>query len=321
MTTSLFNTTLTHSHAEEPGYLRSDKAMKTRGRSFYFASKFLNSETSQKAARLYQFCRTIDDIADQFDSKKRAQDELNLTIAELNGEAPPSDYTSDLYLLADETGLDLRAAVELVKGCRSDLFGEVAIDDVEGLIRYCYQVAGTVGIMMCSVLGVSNPRAFPYAVDLGIAMQITNIIRDITEDAESGRRYLPSTLVGNLSCDEITAPTQKTLATISTAVKSLADLADSYYASGQAGICFLPRSAQQSIAIAATIYRQIGVKVRNNTAESLAHRVVIPRTEKFFLAGRALYRNFFDRKSFQPPVHNSSLHKPICHRPGTNPLS
>lgn len=226
MTTSLFNTTLTHSHAEEPGYLRSDKAMKTRGRSFYFASKFLNSETSQKAARLYQFCRTIDDIADQFDSKKRAQDELNLTIAELNGEAPPSDYTSDLYLLADETGLDLRAAVELVKGCRSDLFGEVAIDDVEGLIRYCYQVAGTVGIMMCSVLGVSNPRAFPYAVDLGIAMQITNIMRDITEDAVSGRRYLPSTLVGNLSCDEITAPTQKTLATISTAVKSLADLAD-----------------------------------------------------------------------------------------------
>tara|TARA_Y100001960_G_C14778293_1_gene884740 strand:- start:930 stop:1895 length:966 start_codon:yes stop_codon:yes gene_type:complete len=321
MTTSLIENAIALKNPKPLRYPEPDNVMKTRGRSFYFASRFLNPSTSERASRLYQFCRAIDDIADRSSSKELARDQLELTIAELNGLLPPSKHTESFLRLANDTNLDLRAAIELVKGCRSDLCEHVVIEDEESLIRYCYQVAGSVGIMMCSLLGVNDPRAFPHAVDLGIAMQITNITRDIAEDARSGRRYLPTTLVGNLSCSEILSPSNKALNTISVAVESMVRLADRYYKSGKAGYCFLPSTSRPAIAIAASIYRQIGVRVHRNPAGSLARRVVVSRWEKLILAALSGSRELLFYKPFPSYVHNSALHKYIRNYPGTNPLA
>ena len=116
--------------------------MKNRGRSFYFASRFLDQTTAERAARLYEFCRAIDDIADRSTSKNEARDRLDQTLAELKGSVPTGKLTKQLFLLAEDTDLDPRAAIELVKGCRSDLSDEVLIPNEEQLIQYCYQVAG-----------------------------------------------------------------------------------------------------------------------------------------------------------------------------------
>ena len=96
-------------------------------------------------------------------------------------------------------------AVELVKGLLSDL-DPVRCPDEAALLQYCYRVAGTVGVMMCGVLDVSDRAAFAHAIDLGIAMQLTNICRDIATDAAANRRYLPASLIGDLAPEELIKP-------------------------------------------------------------------------------------------------------------------
>jgi phytoene synthase len=237
----------------------------------------------------------------------------------LKGSVPTGKLTKQLFLLAEDTDLDPRAAIELVKGCRSDLSDEVLIPNEEQLIQYCYQVAGSVGIMMCAVLGVKDPRAIPHAIDLGIGMQLTNITRDISEDARSERRYLPATFVGSLSCTEILSSSNTSLENICEAVDKIVNLADRYYKSGREGFCFLPATSRQAIAIAASVYRQIGIRVRDNTEASLTRRTVVPQWEKLVLASAALLKGVLQSTAREIPTHDPALHQAIRSYPGANP--
>ena len=160
------------------------------GKSFYWASKFLGVELADRAARLYQFCRYVDDLADG-DLPDR-QESLEDIRARLAGKELAAGLEIEAFIvLANSNNIPLSAASELLDGMLSDQNPTAVADEAE-LLRYCHAVAGTVGLMMCRVLNCVEPRADSFAIDLGVAMQLTNISRDILEDAKMGRRYLPA---------------------------------------------------------------------------------------------------------------------------------
>jgi NADH-quinone oxidoreductase subunit B len=156
-----------------------------------------------------------------------------------------------------------------------DTMGGPARFDEDELIRYAWRVAGTVGLMMCNVLDVHDPRAAPFAVDLGIAMQLTNIARDVGEDARMGRRYLPTSWIGAVEPVAIAAPDLALQRSLEGATKRLLALADRYYASGEAGLGFLPLRARFGIFSAARMYRAIGGRIAADGHRSWAQRAVI----------------------------------------------
>jgi phytoene synthase len=157
-----------------------------------------------------------------------------------------------------------KVIVALIDGLLSDQ-KPVRINSDAELLSYAYHVAGTVGILMCNVLDCDDEQALSHAIDLGIAMQLTNIARDILEDAGMGRRYLPASWVGDLAPEQIVAlaktPGDDAALPVTNAVSRLLTLADNYYKSGIAGLSYLPLRAHISIAVAALVYRQIGVQL------------------------------------------------------------
>ncbi len=139
---------------------------------------------------------------------------------------------------------------------------------INELTIYCYRVAGIVGLMVCDALEVKNSNIRRYAIDLGIAMQLTNISRDIKEDSAMGRVYLPKSLVGRLLADEVNSPNKATYNKIKACQNTLLKLADKYYASADLAIPFLPGRTSLAIKIASKLYQAIGKKIINKDVSS-----------------------------------------------------
>ena len=161
-----------------------------KARTFHWSARLLPADRRDDAAVVYAFCRLVDDTADEAPTAAVAAAALDRLAAELEGRAEPRPLVAAFLDTAARRGLPLDAARELLAGVRSDL-GVVRIADDDALLVYCYRVASTVGLLMCGVLGVRERDALPFAVDLGVAMQLTNICRDVAEDAGRGRVYLP----------------------------------------------------------------------------------------------------------------------------------
>ena len=166
-----------------------------RARSFRWASAFLSQAQRLRVAALYAFCRAVDDLADAENATPEDRRDLEALFDALAAEPDGETLWPPSYLwfreLCVECGIDFQVVRELLIGMISDL-DLVRIQSDRDLVRYCYRAAGTVGLMMCAVLGVRDPRAWRHAVDLGIAMQLTNISRDVLEDAQACRVYLPA---------------------------------------------------------------------------------------------------------------------------------
>lgn len=278
------------------------------GRSFHFAAQLLGERHGERAARLYAFCRRVDDLADEARDAHAAAFALDgLASAMRNGDEGPA-WLSDLRLLQIETGLPNAPLLDLIAGVRSDL-GAVAIDTEEELIAYAYRVAGSVGLMMCAVLDVHDPRAHPFAIDLGIAMQLTNIARDVGTDAQLGRRYLPSAWVGAVGPGEILAPDAALQGRLRLATARLLDLAERYYRSGEAGIGFLPARARPAILTAARVYRGIGGPITRAGYRSWDRRAVVSGAGKLGHAAGALASLLLRPSLHRPAVqHDGMLH-------------
>ena len=158
----------------------STSVLATHGRSFRLASHFLPRHCRASAAVVYAFCRLVDDLADEAPNPEQARTDLGQVLDELNGRDNPRPLVRSFLEIMQEYAEGRAAAEQLIHAVLTDL-DSVAVDSDSELLRYCYGVAGTVGIMMCGVLGVDDPRALPHAIDLGVAMQITNICRDVRE--------------------------------------------------------------------------------------------------------------------------------------------
>jgi 15-cis-phytoene synthase len=171
---------------------------RVHGRTFYFASRFLPPARRRAMHAAYAFCRIADDIADRSSSLEAAARALDDWERQLDA---PIDPVAVAFAAARRRyGVPDRAARDLLTGVRMDLtLRRYATWDE--LRRYCYHVAGTVGLLVAPILGCRDAAALPHAVELGVAMQLTNILRDVGEDARRGRLYLPLDELRAFGCD------------------------------------------------------------------------------------------------------------------------
>jgi len=205
----------------------------------------------------------------------------------------------------------------LLEGLISDL-ATVRMQNSEELLRYAYRVAGTVGLMMCGALDVSQPAARPYAIDLGIAMQLTNICRDVTEDARAGRCYLPANLIGKIEPAQLISPDAALQLRIRETIQHLLAVADRFYVSGEAGLSFLPLRARFGILVAARVYRAIGTRLRRGNFSTWKGRAFVSKPSKIGITVGAVFTLPFNRTFWSPRPHQATLHAALGGLPGVN---
>jgi phytoene synthase len=262
-------------------------ALRRHGKSFHFASFFLSKRHADRATQLYALCRHLDDLADEAPCPVTAEAILTRFQADLKADTAAGFFQTAFLTLRRDTDMPLAPMLDLIDGLICDL-GTVRIADEVKLLNYCYQVAGTVGLMMCAVLDVRDPKAYTAAISLGVAMQLTNIARDIGADAALGRRYLPASWVGTLEPDVLLAPTPRIKRDLAAATHRLLALADEHYRIGEAGLGYLPWRARFAILVAARVYREIGKVIAEAGYQSWRGRAHVSPWRKLLVAAQAV---------------------------------
>lgn len=259
--------------------------MRHHARSFAPAARLLERNDRARVARLYALCRTVDDLADIVGGPDVRARLIHLAedLSQAHGDDPLAQEARDLFA-GNPLGL---AAFRRLVATVADDTGPCAVRDDAALDRYCMGVAGTVGIMVCVLFDVDT-RWHAAASDLGKAMQLTNICRDVRADAEAGRRYLPATLCPHTP-EAILGGAPGTARDVRAAVATLLARADALYRSGRAGLPALPARLRLAVAAAATLYSGIGDELRARDCDALSGRVFVPRHRKvrLFLSAMA----------------------------------
>ena len=250
--------------------------MRHHARSFAPAARLLGRRDRARVARLYALCRTVDDLADTVGGPEIRARLVHLAedLNRVHGDDPLAQEAGDLFA-GDATGL---AAFRQLVATVADDTGPCALADDAALDRYCMGVAGTVGVMVCVLFDVDT-RWHAAASDLGKAMQLTNICRDVRADAASGRRYLPATLCPHPP-EAIAGSDPEAARDVRAVVATLLRRADALYRSGRSGIPALPPRLRLAVATAAELYAGIGDELRARDCDALAGRVVVPRRRK-----------------------------------------
>ena len=243
-------------------------------KSFNWAGFFLPKKIYKKCSSLYDFCRTIDDIADQeltLDIKieQFKQFKVSFTNKDFNNQ-----IIKNMHELIDNTGISKKVVYDLFDGVESDLKNEVKINTKKELLIYSYRVAGTVGLMMAKILKVQKQNALKAAIDLGIAMQLTNITRDVVEDNIKNRKYISSNFES---------------------IKNTLIIADGFYKSSFLSISDIPISYRFSILVARRVYRQIGNNIlskKNIENYNNSGKIYVSSFGKFYQTLLSIY-DFF----------------------------
>lgn len=284
------------------------QALAANGKSFNWARRFLGRRMGGDAATLYRFCRVLDDMADG-DIANGPQRLLTIRDDLAANRRATDPLLVDFLPFISAQNLPVPVIIALIDGLLQDQ-QPVAIHDARALCRYAYRVAGTVGLLMCHVLDCDDEAARAHAIDLGIAMQLTNIARDVLEDAKMGRRYLPASWAGDLSPAQIsaasTAPDGEPAQAVRVAVQQLLEMADAYYRSGNAGLAYLPWRAHIAIAVAASVYRQIGVQIAASGYGWHLGRQLTGTGTKILCSLRA--SGSLWRRLWRQPAHQKALH-------------
>jgi len=274
-----------------------ETAIRTRSRSFYAASRLLPAGVRAQAVATYAFCRAADDAVDDAGNETAARARHEAIRRRLQriyaGEVVDTASGRAFARVVAAAGIPHEEPAALLDGMAQDL-GTVRIADEEALLLYCYRAAGVVGRMMSRIMGCSDADALTRAVHLGIAMQLTNICRDVGEDAERGRVYLPSTWLaeaGSTATDVLAAePTEP----VRTVTRRVLRRAEDYYASGMAGIGLLPASCRPAILSAALLYRAIGRRVAARGGDGVTTRARVSGPRKAGLVAMAAARCLLD---------------------------
>ena len=211
-------------------------------KSFSWAGYFLPKETFEKCSSLYDFCRIADNIADDDEKIETKKKKFGQFESDFNQKNFKNPIIKNMWGLIEEFNISLKIVQDLLIGIKSDIKDSVKLNSKKDLLIYSYRVAGTVGLMMAKILRVNNKSSLKSAIDLGIAMQLTNISRDVIEDSKNNRFYI------NESFDEIS---------------STINLADSFYENSFYSIKDIPISLRFSILVARRVYRKIGYKILN----------------------------------------------------------
>ena len=240
-------------------------------KSFNWAGFFLSKETFKKCSILYDFCRSIDDIVDDSEvlgvrQKKFAKFKSNFINKNLS-----SSIIKNICELLEQENIPKKIVEDLFDGIESDLKPEVVINSQKDLLIYSYRVAGTVGLMMAKILKVKNVYALKGAIDLGIAMQLTNIARDVVEDEKRNRSYIKHDLG---------------------AIKEIIKIADTFYESSFVAIKYIPIISRFSIIVARRVYKKIGyniLKIENIEKYDSAGKIYVSNIAKVIETFLSLY--------------------------------
>ncbi|MEO1773880.1 MAG: phytoene/squalene synthase family protein [Pseudomonadota bacterium] len=257
-------------------------------KSFYAASLVLPQRVREPAYALYAFCRLADDLVDE-DARAGAADRLAMRLRKL-AEGQPEDHPADRAFAAvmARHRIPLEVPAALIEGLRWDEQGRryETLADVEA---YAARVAGTVGVMMTLLMGERRPEVLARACDLGVAMQLSNIARDVGEDAGNGRLYLPRGWMraAGLEPEAFLAAPRFTPA-LGHVVGRLLDRAEDLYDRAVPGIAALPRDCRTGIGAARTLYREIGRKVAARGGNSVESRAVVSGGRKLSLLTQAM---------------------------------
>lgn len=276
--------------------------MRTGSRTFFAASRLLPPRVRCAAIALYAFCRVADDLVDDGDLRlDQALAQLGLRLDHIY-DNDPLDHLEDRALAEVVRRHDLPRPLldALLDGFAWDAQGR-AYDTLEDLHDYGARVAGSVGAMMCWIMGVRSAQALARACELGVAMQLTNIARDVGEDARKGRLYLPRQWLVDAGID---ADAWLARPGCSPALQSVVDRllveADQLYTQASSGIALLPRDCRSAILAARLVYAEIGQQLRRNGLDPLAQRAVVPRSRKLVLLACAGVQSGW--VSRRPPV-------------------
>ena len=250
-------------------------------KSFSWAGFFLPKKTLDKCSTLYDFCRVADNLADDDDEIENKKKKFDLFEKDFNQKNFNNPIIKNMWDLIEEYNISLKIVRDLLVGIKSDIKETVKLDSKKDLLIYSYRVAGTVGLMMAKILRVSKKSSLKSAIDLGIAMQLTNISRDVIEDFEKKRSYI------NKNFEEIS---------------STINLAETFYKSSFYSIKDIPISFRFSILVARRVYRKIGHKIlnkKNFNDYQNSGKVYVSNTEKIletFLSIFDLIRLLFHYK-------------------------
>ena len=263
---------------------RAQAVLARSGRTFHLASRLLPGGMREDAAQLYEFCRRMDDLADE--GAPAGGEQIQAAIAALEQD-PLGDIAAALgwpVELETRYGGISKVAVTLARALADDTGARRIATEAE-LLHYAFGVAGTVGLMMCRILG-APPEGAEAASYLGIAMQLTNIARDVADDCGRDRVYLPAAWVTTIEVER--ALTGGPPEPLLEATQRLLALAESYYAAADRGMGYLPWRARTAILAAAACYREIGVSVGRDVPRSWRRRTVVTARRKGELVGRSV---------------------------------
>ena len=304
--------------ADTPDVVSESRAvLSTHARTFNLASFFLSSAQKDDAAVVYAFCRTVDDLVDEAPDPEIGRQDIQQLAEMLQGERTPSPLAAAFLDVAARRNIPLQAAHDLMEGVVSDV-GEVTVKSDAELVQYGYAVAGTVGLMMCGVIGVNQEWALAHAIDLGIGMQITNICRDVMEDATMGRIYVPTQrLVAAGINPEALRKGLVDPAQMAPVIEDLLALADLYYASGDQGMPAIPTRPRLAICAASRVYREIGTELARRDHDVTLGRTVVPAWRKLQCITRAIGYAMRCR-GLPPRPHDARLHAALQGRPGAS---
>jgi phytoene synthase len=265
------------------------EAIRRGSKSFYAASRLLPADVRQRAFALYAFCRLSDDAVDLSDGSADAVLRLTDRLARA-AHGRPWPFAAD-RALADamrRSAIPLAIPQALLEGLAWDAEGR-SYETLDDLFDYAARVAGAVGVMMTLIMGVRSPEALARACDLGVAMQLTNIARDVGEDARLGRIYLPRQWLREAGVDaRAFLADPRPDPRLRGLVARLLEEARTLYQQGQYGVALLPANCRPAIVAAALIYAEIGTEVERNGFDSVTVRARVSGRRKLELLAQAV---------------------------------
>jgi len=236
--------------------------LKKHAKSFYWASFFLSNDVFNKCSFLYNFCRTLDDIVDS-DNKLEVKKEIFLKFKrDFKNKDPNNQIINDMWSIINSENISKKIVIDLFDGVETDLKEKVEINSKKDLLVYSYRVAGTVGLMMSKILKVNNKESLRGAIDLGIAMQLTNIARDVCEDNKRNRRYIKPDF---------------------SSIKETIFESEIFYQKSFKSISSIAIRSQFSVIVARRIYKKIGDYIlmqKNIENYNKAGKIFVPLFEK-----------------------------------------
>jgi phytoene synthase len=263
------------------------------GSSFYYSFMFLPAERRRAITALYAFCREVDDVVDECSDDNVARTTLAWwrgQVAAIYGGTPQHPVAQALVPLVRQFNLPQEHLLEIIDGMEMDLT-QHQYADFKSLQLYCYRVASVVGLLAAEIFGYSDRRTLKYAHDLGIAFQLTNIIRDVGEDARRGRIYLPQDELAQFGVHSNDILCSRETEAFNKLMQFQIERAQHYYELALSELPVADRKSQRTGLIMAAIYRATLEEVAFTGCHVLRERVSLPPLRKLWLAFKTWLKN------------------------------